>query len=240
MGNAAKKKVESEGTKSASSTTSDKTVVINFKRPTINMISVPIVGTGSMLMHRFTDGTVKGFIDKANGIQEVDKQKNIPIQTQFERSRYIIGETKTKGKPVLGFPASGFKGAIVAAARQHGDKKVSMSIVKQAITIDIDPEVHEMFLPFDDYETCEPRVDRICTNNSGKKNSNISVRAEVRGWKATLNIIFDPNSLTHEQVLQLVSIAGMSVGIGAWRPTSNGNFGRFKIDESRKITMIGK
>ena len=56
-------------------------------------------------------------------------------------------------------------------------------------------------------------------------------RPEFPEWSATLNIEYDDDNITSDAIASLLYRAGMSVGVGDWRPERNGDFGRFEIGD---------
>lgn len=67
-------------------------------------------------------------------------------------------------------------------------------------------------------------------------NKNVKARIIVKrpkwkeGWKVTFNLLVDDDTITIETIKDLFSYAGRYVGIGSYRPTNNGSFGRFEIE----------
>lgn len=48
---------------------------------------------------------------------------------------------------------------------------------------------------------------------------------------------FEPSMVRIEDLLSLIDRAGLSVGIGEWRPEKGGEYGRFKIDAKTSVDV---
>ncbi len=46
------------------------------------------------------------------------------------------------------------------------------------------------------------------------------------------------SALTRGSVLSLIDAGGMGVGVGEWRPEKDGDFGTFRVDQSREVEVI--
>lgn len=52
--------------------------------------------------------------------------------------------------------------------------------------------------------------------------------------QAEFDMVLDNDTLTKEMLTELITITGNYVGIGSYRPTNNGYFGRFKLIDLTK------
>lgn len=72
-------------------------------------------------------------------------------------------------------------------------------------------------------------------------NKNVKARVMVirpkwnAGWKVKFNVFVDDNTMTKETVAELLNYAGKYVGIGSYRPTNNGYFGRFEVENIQRL-----
>jgi hypothetical protein len=55
-------------------------------------------------------------------------------------------------------------------------------------------------------------------------------RPEYQDWSVRATIVFQSNVISIEQVLNVLNVAGYSIGLCEWRPEKDGDFGRFKLD----------
>lgn len=101
-----------------------------------------------------------------------------------------------------------------------GIKTKSMKSVIAAMLM-INPE--EILLPeFDE-------IDKRSAVNKNIKARVMVIRPKWLKWGAEFDMIFDNNTLTKEMITELITTTGNYVGIGSYRPTNNGYFGRFKL-----------
>lgn len=101
-----------------------------------------------------------------------------------------------------------------------GVKTKSMKSVIAAQLM-INPE--EILLP--DYD----KIDKRSAVNKNIKGRVIVVRPKWSKWEAAFDMVFDNNTFTRETIDELIVTTGNYVGIGSYRPTNNGYFGRFKL-----------
>lgn len=71
---------------------------------------------------------------------------------------------------------------------------------------------------------------RVDIGKNKKGDSIKIVRAEFPEWKSMFELTYDPNGrISLNQIFHLVNAAGQFVGLGCWRPSLGGNFGRFEV-----------
>lgn len=83
--------------------------------------------------------------------------------------------------------------------------------------------------PFVDFEVDSRFVRRRC--RAGSMTPVMCHRARFDSWQMDLVLRYDETMIEPEDVLTLLRQAGMSVGIGSYRPERGGGFGRFEIME---------
>ena len=81
----------------------------------------------------------------------------------------------------------------------------------------------EILLP--DYDT----LDKRSAVNRNVKARVVVVRPKWTNWEASFTLQVFEDTITKETVKQLLEYAGSYVGIGSFRPTNNGMFGRFEV-----------
>jgi len=173
---------------------------------------IPIKGTNPLIVHRFGEKARKQILDIQNKSAKKDKTRD-PEKEYLDCLYCLNGSEKT------GFPAIGFKMAMVRAGKALG---YVMTDLKGAIFVE--PDNGELIEIKGDYHM---RTDMVRVGNGG---SDIRYRPEYTEWKAVLRIRYNAGVLSDESIAQLVQEAGFSVGIGEWRPQRNGIYGRWEID----------
>ena len=123
------------------------------------------------------------------------------------------------GKARFGFPAIAFKSAAIDAAYQQG---VIAKKTSARGAFHLDDEYVEI------EGTPQMREDTVMIGGMSKV-ADLRYRAEFPAWRATLNIKYNATSISVEQILNMLNIGGFSCGIGEWRPSRDGSFGRFHV-----------
>jgi len=203
--------------------------VIQISKPNFQYIDIDIVGEEPLNIHRLG----KKLEDEFRA-----RDKNSPIKkkgprdyaAEFMDSLYYIdaegnevdAPDKIRKSTRFGFPASGFKKAMVAAARQF--KNIAMTelrgrffVLGRFVQIKGTPKQDEFWR-------------RIGGKGPGTGTPDIGVRAVFQEWSATLHIKYNADVISAESVVNLLQTAGFSVGIGEDRPDKSGNtFGMWSV-----------
>lgn len=186
---------------------------------------VPIVGTAPLIVHRFSEKAKKQMLDAQQG-------RKSPKEARDPESEYQAAFYRTKDG--YGFPMIAFKSATVGAARFYG-KDVKMTELRQflffkGVLSDADPQPLAVL-------TGEPRM-REDIVRIGMGSSDLRYRPEFPEWSTELEVTFVKSSLTRESVLSLIDAGGLGVGIGEWRPEKKGDFGTYRIDPTREVSVL--
>lgn len=196
----------------------------------VRQMLVPIVGTSSLIMHNFSAKSKKQMLDSMQGQK---RQKTIrEPEADYQEAFYRIADAD--GKDRYGFPAVGFKSAVVSAARFF-DKSITMTTLRQLIFIE------GVRTPGDAQELVEifgSPVMREDVVRVGMGTADLRYRPEFPEWYATLSVKFIESSISQESVLSLLGAAGLGVGVGEWRPEKSGQYGQFAIDETKPISLV--
>lgn len=190
----------------------------------VERLRIPIIGTSPLIVHRFGEKAKRMMLDAMQG-RKVAKVAKDP-EAEYEASFYRL---KDGG---YGFPASGFKQATVGAARYFG-KAVTMTSLKQWIFIHGEPGD-------DGRGLCrlegEPSMREDCVK-LGQSGADLRYRPQFEEWRTWLDVVYTTSSLSRGSLLSLIDAGGMGVGVGEWRPERDGDFGTFRIDDTRDIEM---
>lgn len=203
---------------------------IEVKRPNERLINVPIISETPLNIHRLGKKLKQEFEDRDAGKPKVKKKGPRDYDAEFMDSLYFIDD---KGFEIdmpkkitkiirFGFPASGFKKAIVSACRQFDNLAMTeirgrIFVLGQYVEIKGKPVMDKFWR-------------RIGGKGPGTGTPDIGVRAVFPEWSATLRVKFNADIITTESVVNLVAAAGFSVGIGEDRPEKSGNtFGMWRI-----------
>lgn len=188
---------------------------VDLPRPDIRTIEIRIKGLSSLIMHAWSDKAKKMMLDKQTKKATAGREAKDP-QQDYEQSMY---HTPGGG---YGFPATAFKNAMVRAGTYTDNK---MTYLRGAFYVmgvrtpaqgDLVPILGEP----------QPREDMV---RVGMGTADIRYRAEFVDWTATLRVQYNARAISAEQVVNLVSVAGFSVGVGDWRPEKDGDHGRWEV-----------
>lgn len=190
------------------------------KKPTPQAITLPplnlqkiqlkLVGDSPLICHAWSEKSRKLMLDKMMKKANTGRAMKDPEQ-EYRDSLYPFPGGG------FGFPTIAFKSAAVdAASFVDGITKVMMRgafhIPGELVLIEGEPS---------------PRED-VCRVGMGA--ADLRYRGEFKEWTANVSVQFNANAISAEQIANMFSIAGFSIGIGEWRPARDGQFGRFHLE----------
>lgn len=187
-------------------------VIIEIPEIKLRRMVVGIKGETPLLVNRFGERSRQLIEDKQQKKAKGAREARVPKE-EFEDALHVI----TEG--VYGFPSSGIKKALVVAGGRFTEEK--MTHLRGLINIMGD--LIEIKAPA---PTMRSDTIRLKTGVAS-----IAYRPQFFPWEMEIPIVFNYGLIREAQILNLFQIAGFSVGIGAWRPESNGVFGQFTIKE---------
>ena len=181
-------------------------------------------GMGGLICHSHSEKTRKKMEEKHGNIKPIAKrEKRVPEQ-EYEACFYRLEDG------TYGFPCGAFKQAAIRAIKMIDG--INMTDARQMFFILPDGRdvVHQI--------PCvriygEPvmRTDEVKVQQS----MDLRYRPEFPEWTATLRIEYDEDNISPSSIGSLLHRAGMSVGIGEWRPEKSGDFGRFELGNTAII-----
>lgn len=202
----------------AKPSTATENVSIVIPRPSIAVAQFPIKGTSQLIVHAWSTKAKQMILDKQQGKVVVREFKD--PERDYNEARYISSEGWD------GFPATGFKAAIVGGCRQVAG--LPMTLAKQLLFVEADDPVTNLVRIYGEPQMREDMV-RLETGVA-----DIRYRPGYWPWRAVITVRFNANMISQEQVANLLMLAGMGVGIGEWRPSapksSSGNFGLWELE----------
>lgn len=200
---------------------------IQIRRINRRVAQVPVVGTAPLIVHRFDEKAKQMMLDTQQGRKRPKAHRD--PQQDFENALHRLPNGD------YGFPATGFKASMVGGARYFQDKKLSMTLLKQALFVLGDGP--DMLVPI---ESAEPKM-REDTVRIGAGTSDLRYRPMFDPWSAVVQVVYLPSLMDLESIVALVDAGGLG-GIGEWRPSApksaTGVYGTFEVDESREVTEV--
>ena len=180
----------------------------------IERMTVRIKGITPLITHRFSEEVLEKMAAEQQGAAKVKKPPRNP-QAEFEAACY---RTPDGG---YGFPAAGVKKAMVSAGQRFAGEKGTE--LYGAFTIPLELLELECGAP-------HMREDRVVLGGMSRTSS-IAYRPEFTPWASTFPIRFNASFITPASLINLLRLAGESVGIGDWRVEKKGSFGQFEVVE---------
>jgi len=188
-------------------------------------ISVPIVGTSPLIVHRFSEKAKRQMLDNMQGRKSPKESKD--PQAEYEAAFYRLKDES------YGFPVTAFKLATIGGARFYG-KQVTMTSLRQFLFFRGEVGSDGVGLA---RITGEPHM-REDVVRVGRGGTDLRYRPQFDEWATTLLVTFVPTALTRASVLSLMDAGGMGVGVGEWRPERDGDFGTYRIDPTQNVEVV--
>lgn len=213
------------------------TEAVTIAPPNFKTVPVWILGQSCLVIHKFSEKAKRVIREtQAAGSTAKTKKKREPkdFDEIFNGARHISFEGWD------GIPAPAFRNACISACRLVGYK---MTMAKLSIFIEPDGFDAGDGMPLVRIIGGKPRrlesMVRLATGVC-----DISVRPQWIEWGARLRVRYDADQFTTSDVANLISRAGMQVGICEGRPgstNSNGmGWGTFAISDEKTVRALEK
>lgn len=189
----------------------EQATAVRIELPRLNLkhIHITIVGDSPLICHKWSDKAKREMLDKQ--MKKAKQAKSAKDPNQDYLSSLYIHESGAYGFPVVAFKAA----AVDACSHVEGITKVeargAFHISGELAKIKGEPE---------------PREDMV---RVGMGTADIRYRGQFREWSTTLDVRYNANVLSAEQIVNLFAIAGFAIGVGEWRPQKDGSYGMFHV-----------
>lgn len=194
-----------------------------------------VVGTTPLVLNRMTRKSSEGLLAGGQKKTAAEKQstlKHDPI-AEFRASPYVFDDPTAP--TLLAIVSSAFKGAMATAALDlPGTKKAQIGRLAY-VEGDLTPVWGRPFLFM--------AVTRSADIN---RTPDVRTRAIVPYWAARLEVSYVQPILKAQAIVNLLTAAGLTAGVGDWRPEKGkGNYGQFMVvneddAELRRIMAVGR
>lgn len=195
------------------------------------VIEVPLMGQTSLIVHAFGEKARRQILEKQTKKPKGAREAKDPFQ-DFVNSLYLMpGKSVPRGtlrpgqswpykSDTFGFPASGFKNAVVSAC----------SFIQGVTKTHVRGALHVLgdYIPLK-YRKLVMREDVVRIGPFSSRVADIRFRGEFEDWEVVLKVRYNTRILSAEQIVNLFEHAGFHVGLGEWRPEKNGQFGTFAV-----------
>jgi hypothetical protein len=188
---------------------------INFKPIKINTIKVKVIGS-SPYMPEPMDMAV---LERYNSIKSKQNYtKDVISEEDKVKAKYYFTEDDK-----YGIPTRAFYNSMIRASTYLFDKKQGgMRNIKEGVTI-IGEVVPIKF-----------KSQKVLTHWGRTSGMTKSPRKILRNafydWSVELEIQYNDNNLSAEQIINVLNWAGFHIGVGAFRKEKTGNFGLYTVE----------
>lgn len=183
----------------------------------LGTISVKIKGITPLLMDRFPDSVREQILEKQVGMTKGKKGlRDMDIEYENAFHKLPNGD--------LGFPAQGFKSAMIESTSFVGSKDFSKKLLK-GIQI-VNSEGNDL-VPI--------KYKKISKLKHYPKGGNTKISPMLEDWECELWIKYDENNISPQDLLNLLNYAGFYYGIGIWSPRAKcgGKYGMYEVKLSK-------
>lgn len=187
---------------------------VEIKDFKIRQVLIPIKGISPLIVHNFNQKARIEIESKQQGKSKSEKHKIRVPEEDYEGAKH---------KSPLGwegFPAGGFKQAIIRGAKMTG---LVMKDTQMGLFVKADCEETQLVRIQGESRM---RTDMV---RIGMGSADVRYRPEYVEWSANLVIEYNEGVVSIDQIFQMVKAAGYGCGIGDWRPEKGGGYGRFDL-----------
>ena len=183
---------------------------------------VKIVGKTPYMQHRMDD----------TKLEEWEKNRKLIIERDDVAKEDAIRAEFHSYRDEQGFyiPSEHIRGALINAGAmvksKVGNSKKSMKNIVAGMFFIDEPKLR---LP-SNYV-----IDKRSAVNRNIKARVISIRPKWESWDAEFTLLVDNDTITQSTIKEIITQAGNFIGIGSFRPTNNGMFGRFDLEKITKL-----
>lgn len=183
--------------------------------PTLNLgvLKVKIKGKTPLIMDKFPDDVREQILDKQIGITKGKKQLR-DMDAEYDKAFHKLSNGE------IGFPAQGFKSAMIESTSFVGSRDFSKKLLK-GIQI-INSEGNDL-IPI--------KYKKISKLKHYPKAGNTKISPMLEDWECELVIQYDMNNISPQDLVNLLNYAGFYYGIGIWSPRAKcgGKYGMYEI-----------
>lgn len=195
--------------------------VIEIPRISVQRMHITLIGTSPLISHAWSPKAKQMMLDKQTKKAAQKKDAKEPFTDYIDSLYWLTPRPAHPDETAVaaaqfGFPSVAFKASAVAACRFVNG--IKMTEARGAF------HIAGEFVPIEGHPSMREDMVRLQTGVA-----DIRYRGEFKDWKAVLPVDYNTAVLSPEQILNLFSIAGFGVGVGEWRPSTNGSFGMFRV-----------
>jgi len=186
---------------------------ISVPKLSLGIIKVQIKGKTPLLMDKFPESVREQILEKQVGKTKGKKQLR-DMDWEYENAFHKLSNDR------IGFPAQGFKSAMIESTSFVGSKDFSKKLLK-GIQI-INSEGSDL-IPI--------TYKKISKLKHYPKAGNTKISPMLEDWECELVIQYDTNNISPQDLVSLLNYAGFYYGIGIWSPRAKcgGKYGMYEV-----------
>lgn len=209
----------------------DKKNTVTISAPNFQVAIFQIVGESPYVQRRMSE-KAQGEWGKRHKAGSTAKSKKVRAPRDFEAEYKSAMHVAEQGW--VGIPASAFRCAMISACRLVD---YTMTLAKLSVFVQADGLDKIDGTPLVRIEGKPEPIEMTVRLANGT--TSICVRPMWRQWKAVVCVRFDADQFTLQDVTNLLSRAGLQVGVGEGRPDSKKSagmgWGLFAIERAREV-----
>ena len=172
----------------------------------------------------------------------VQKKTDITIHDDAAIKLYRSEAVEGPGK--MGIPMQNIMASMVLAGQHVKNGKKALSTAKSTMIFGFLTFIED-FCPFkgcdkDGNVTWKPFPVKGTMHNGASEVAVCINRPRIPEWEAMFTVKLDDTQLDDSKLEELVRIAGRQIGLGDWRPSKKGRFGRFVITKIETLPFNTK
>ena len=193
--------------------TQEQKLEIIVPRLNLGILKVQIKGNTPLLMDKFPESVREQILEKQTGRTQGRKQiRNMDLEYDNSFHKLPSGG--------IGFPAQGFKSAMIESTSFVGSKDFSKKLLKG---IQIINSEGDDLIPI--------KYKNISKLRHFPKGGNTRISPMLEDWECELIIQYDKNNISPQDLVSLINYAGFYYGIGIWSPRAKcgGKYGMYEV-----------
>ncbi len=187
----------------------EKKIEIKLSPVKLEAMAIEIEGLTPLLMNRFSDIEKEKILAKQ--VKKTKEKKARDIEEEISEKIHRLPDG------TIGFPSLGFKKAMTEAAPYLTGMNKKLARGAFYVLGDMVP-----------IQFKEQKINTTRVKIAGGITT-IRFRPEFDSWSCVLNIRYNANQISPEQIVNLANVAGFHIGVGDWTPQHNGQYGMFQV-----------
>lgn len=186
---------------------------ISVPKLSLGIIKVQIKGKTHLLTDKFPESVREQILEKQIG-KTKGKKTLRDMDLEFENAFHRLPNGN------IGFPAQGFKSAMVEATSFVGAKDFSKKLMKGI-----------QILNSEGNDLIEIKCKKISKLKHYPKGGNTKISPMLEDWECELVIQYDTNNISPQDLVSLLNYSGFYYGLGIWSPKSKcgGKYGMYEV-----------